>query len=483
MAEYGLTPDGPNIKRLDVIMEDIHKGLSEKWGVNTRQNPDSFLSHILTNIADRLAELWEFGEDVYYAMYPSTAEGRSLDNACQYGGITRETAAKSYYPIHCTGKDGTVLTAETMIQTTMNPPTQLTLRERKKISRSACNMASVKVASAVVGDTYVIAMDGNVYTHIAQSADPVEILRGLLEAMEEDGIIESLDAQNALLNIVSEDMTANHEMILSDNLTTETVTTVLTFGTVETGDIMVPDGTITHIVRADPGLYSIVNKCGYIAGRDEESDAEFRRSYTDKIFNRSSMMLESIRSAILNNVQGVRSVAPYENATNVVDAQGRPPHSIEIVVDGGDSTEIAKQILDKKAAGISTHGDVSVLLTGAYGEDITIYFNRPIPVYAWFRLGVLLRKGESLPINYADILRDVVVDNMNLLNVGEYAVPQEFMTKLYDACPGISYIDIGVFSTLDKDETPTEYPDRIAEITARQRAYTTKEMIEVAIDG
>ena len=86
MADYGLTPQGPNIKRLDVILEEMHSGLSEKWGVNTRQNPESLLNHLLTNVADAIADLWEFGEAVYFSQYPATAEGRSLDNAAQYGG-------------------------------------------------------------------------------------------------------------------------------------------------------------------------------------------------------------------------------------------------------------------------------------------------------------------------------------------------------------------------------------------------------------
>lgn len=105
MSEYGLTPQGPNIKRLDVILDEMHEQLSKAWGVNTKQNPQSFINHLLTNLADRLAELWEFGEDVYYSQYPSTAEGVSLDNAAQYGGSLRETGAKSYYPMHCTGVD------------------------------------------------------------------------------------------------------------------------------------------------------------------------------------------------------------------------------------------------------------------------------------------------------------------------------------------------------------------------------------------
>jgi len=144
---YGLTTKGPNIKRLDAILDDLHTNLSKRWGVNTRQNPESLLNHLLTDIADEIAELWEFGEDVYYSQYPSFAEGTSLDNAAQYGGSTRETAAKSYYPIHCTGRDGTKLAAGTMISSTTNPTTQLSLSDTREITRSAFNKAEIKIAS------------------------------------------------------------------------------------------------------------------------------------------------------------------------------------------------------------------------------------------------------------------------------------------------------------------------------------------------
>ena len=150
----------------------MHSNLSEKWGVNTRQNPESFLNHLLTNVADRIAELWEFGEEVYYSQYPATAEGRSLDNAAQYGGSTRETAARSYYPIHCTGTDGTRLSAGTIIASTTNPATQLTLSDAREITRSAFNKAVIKVASTGTGDVYTVALNGAVFSYTPTSSVP-----------------------------------------------------------------------------------------------------------------------------------------------------------------------------------------------------------------------------------------------------------------------------------------------------------------------
>ncbi|MBR3972990.1 MAG: hypothetical protein IKJ99_03420 [Oscillospiraceae bacterium] len=483
MSEYGLTPKGPNIKRLDTILADLHANLSDRWGVNTRQNPESLLCHLLTNFADRIAELWEFGEDVYYSQYPTFAEGISLDNAAQFGGSARETAAKSYYPIHCTGKDGTTLAAGTMISTTMNPTTRLTLSDAKTITRTSFNKAVIKVASVAANDVYTIAVNGAVWVVSPSTANERIILTGLADGIESEDFDTYVDEEALLLHIEAKDITSSNSLVLSENLTTETVTSVITFGTEETGDILLPERTITNIVKADVGLLSVINLCSYIAGRKEETDTEFRQSYADKIFNRSSMMLESIRSAILNNVQGVRSVAPYENPSHEYDEHGRPPHSIEIVVDGGDSTEIAKQILEKKAGGINTYGDTVVELAGAYDENITIRFNRPTVVYTWFRLGITLKKNETIPPNYVDLLRNVVLENVGSLAAGYDVVPQEFMSELYKACSGISYIDIGLYTTEDSAGTPDSYPDRIAEVTARQLAFTTEDMIEVAIDG
>lgn len=482
MSEYGLTSKGPNIKRLDTIINEMHDDLSEKWGVNTRQNPQSFINHLITNIADCVAELWEFGEDNYYSKYPSTAEGASLDNAAQYGGVTRNEAAKSYYPIHCTGVDGTKLAAGTMISSKTNPTTYLSLTEEKEITRGSFNKAVIKVISAVADTTYYVIIDNNSYAFESVSDDENEILAGIAEAIKAENFTVTLDEENALLSIECTVLDTSHTLNLSENLTTETVTSIITFGTLETGDILIPSKVITNITKADAGLLSVTNLCGYVPGNNEETDTDFRQSYTDKIFNRSSMMLESIRSAILNNVQGVVSVAPYENATDTTDEQGRPPHSIEIVVDGGDSTQIAQQILAYKAGGISTFGDTVVTLPGVYDEDITVRFNRPENIYVWMHLGITLKNNETLPTNYIELLKTAVLDNIGSLDAGEDVVPQEFMSDLYKACSGISYIDIKIFATNDGGLVPTEYNDVYVDITARQRAVTTEAMIGVSIN-
>lgn len=473
MAKYGLTPQGPNIKRLDVILDEMHESMSNKLKANTKQNPQSLLNHLLTNVADRIAELWEYGSDVYYSQYPTTAEGSSLDNAAQFGGTTREMPAKSYYSVLCTGLDGTTVPADTLIATNTNPAINLTLTEDAQITRSAFNKAVVVLAAENPTSVLSMALNGELY-----SANDLE---GLSQAVTDEAFTVSYEDGKLIVEAV--DTASSNTMVLSENLTTETVASVITFATVEYGDIVIPNGVITKIVKTVAGLQAVENVGSYVAGRLTETDVEMRQSYIDKIYSRSSAMLESIKSAILENVQGVLSVAPYENDTNEMDSMGRPPHSVEIVVDGGNATEIAQQILNTKAGGISTYGDVETVLHGVYGEDITVRFNRPAYVYVWFQVGVTLNASTNPPTNYADLIKRTILECMEDVQAGCDVVPQKFTTALYKNVSGIDYFDIRLHATKDPAESVRDYPERSVSITARERAVTTESRIGVVIDG
>lgn len=478
MAQYGLTPQGPNPKRLDVILDEMHTKLTEQTGVNTRQNPQSLLNHLLTNVADRIAELWEFGCEVYYSQYPSSAEGSSLDNALQFGGITREMPARSYYSILCTGLDGTTIPTGTLIATDTNPATNLVLDTDARIERSTFNKAVVVLASESSVGILSLVLNGNLVSGSTLEELSSAISDGAFDARYDGG----------KLIIEAKDETSSNSLVLSENLTTETVSSVVMFQTETYGDIIIPNGVITKIVKSVAGLQSVVNVGSRIAGRLAETDIEARQSYIGKIYNRSSKMTESIRSAILENVQGVQSVAVYENDTNVTDAAGRPPHSVEVVVDGGDKTEIATQILDKKAGGISTYcvegeNGETVILKGMYGEDIAIRFNRPTDVYVWFRVGVTFNGNTNPPTNYAELIKETVLKCMGDVGAGSDVVPQKFTDELHKTVPGIDYFDIRLCATRDASESPTDYPERSVSISERERAVTSESRIGVVIDG
>jgi hypothetical protein len=231
------------------------------------------------------------------------------------------------------------------------------------------------------------------------------------------------------------------------------------------------------------GLLSVNNLTPYIAGRLLQDDIGLRKSYVDKIFARSNRMLESIKSAILLNVQGVTSVAGYQNETNIVDDDGRWPHCVEMVVDGGNDNEIALQIWDKKTDGIQTFGTTAVIIPGDEGEPITIRFNRPEYVYVWYRLTITMNTSETLPPNYVEAIQNIIVSQMENVKPGKSIIPQRLIeAQIYGNVPGIAYILTETFSDTDANRQPEDYATGMIQITPRQRAVTDVTRIEVLLE-
>lgn len=488
MPEYGITETGLRIKRFDTILSEINAFQTEGFGVQVGANTRSFLNTLNTSVADKIAELWELGADIYHNLSPMSAEGAALDNAVQFGGNSREKARSTYYPIHCECTEGITLDEETLIESDTNPAIKFLSAEERTISRSSFNKAKVKVVSTQPGEAYTVALNGTLYSYTCKAQDGPEAilggLRDLILADEAEAFTASVDSENVLLIIEAADVESENSMLLTDNLTTESVTAIISFASEEPGEVSLPNGAITKIVTAPTGFLSCTNLCGYVAGRLLETDVELRQSYVDKIFSRSSRMTDSIRSAILANCAGVTAAQVYENRTNETDSEGRPPHSVEAVVDGGSNSDIAEQILATVSAGITTYGSVSVDVPGEDDDMIEVCFNRPTYIYCWFKVTLTISKASLVPANYAELVETAIVDAMSQVENGEDVVPQQqFLPAIYERVPGISYIDVSIYTTTSASESqPSSYPLRSVEITNRQRAMTSSTRIEVALD-
>ena len=481
MSEYGVTESGYQIKRLDELIEELHTDLSRDFGYNTRLNPKSYLNVMLTDFADKLAELHEIAESIFYSQYPYSAENASLDNAVQYGGITREEARPTYYPVHAECVDGTTLPRGSMIKTNTNPAIQFYALQDTTVTRNAFNTVKVRVAVVQKESLYTVVLNATQYNYLS-SASPTEseILAGLMAEITDDDFTAFHDG--GVLNIEAMNTQTSNQLILSGNLTTASVTAIVTYASETNGEVALPNGTITEIVTGVTGLISVINRIPYIAGRLLQTDVELRNSYADKIYARSNRMIESIKSAILLNCHGAVGVAGYQNDTDAEDADGRWPHCVEMVVDGGSDMDIALQIWDKKTDGIQTFGGTEVVVPGDEGEPVTIRFNRPEYVYVWFKLSLMLNPSEILPPNYIEAIQDIIIDAMAKVEPGVSIIPQRLVNdRIYSTVPGIAFIETTTYPTTDANEPPGTFAPGMITITPRQRAVTDAPRIEVVL--
>lgn len=479
--EYGVTPQGFNKKRLDIIMKEFHADLTEGWGVDTAINPQSLLNVIVTHCSNAFAELWETGEAAYFAMYPSSASGISLDRAMEYGGVGRKGDVPTYYYLLCTGDDGTVIPEGTTVQSNTKPPVNLILAADSPITRKSFNRVTIRVVALQPNTTYIVGINDNTY-RITTGNTPVtqDILEALAEEINDPEYTITVEAGS--LSIVDQNVLRVAPLLLSDNLTTVKVSSLAYFGTEEMGVMDLPEGSITQIVKTHPGFDSCINLSPPIYGSLRQSDIEARQSYIARSAARSDYMIVSIESALQNEVQGVLNARGYENTGDTIDGEGRPPHCIEMVVDGGGDIEVARIIFREKTGGIQTFGDQLVYVPDKYGYPVPIRFNRPQKVYCWFRV-TLTPDLQELPTKYAELTKASMVEQGAGLELGENVIVQSFLSGIYINVPGTRYVKIDAFATLDLNLTPTpeQYREQNIELAARQKAEIAETRIEVIL--
>src|SRR5579859_3935544 len=145
---------------------------------------------------------------------------------------------------------------------------------------------------------------------------------------------------------------------------------------VDEGPIPAPAGTLTTIETPVSGLTSVTNTLDAKLGRLIETDPAYRIRQSNENGAAGSSTFEATRTDILE-VDGVLEAFVYENDTDSTDGYGRPPHTIEAVVRGGDDDAVRSAIFGSKAAGIDTVGTTVGTVTDSQLTTHTIRFNRP----------------------------------------------------------------------------------------------------------
>ena len=78
-ADYGVQPTGFVRKPLNVILNELELSAMSAFGPDVIQTPQSPLGQLNGLLADLIAQLWEFAEDVYQSYDPDQAEGVRLE--------------------------------------------------------------------------------------------------------------------------------------------------------------------------------------------------------------------------------------------------------------------------------------------------------------------------------------------------------------------------------------------------------------------
>lgn len=451
---YGVTKDGFVRPRLPEIRQMIIDNLKEllrakNLSDDIETRPDSVTGLMIDTFAEREAAIWEMGEGVYFAMYPGSAYGVSLDRAASFTGVKRLQAERSRAYVVAYGAIGTTIPAGSRIA---HASTQTLWQTKFSAIINLLNASDLTVVPVVQNSAlYSVTIDNISYEYTSGAAATLtDILAGLTTAMGTNAIVTNNGASLRIRPVNAQIFS----VILTDNLAVNRIGSAIQAESVDVSTEGAAVGTLNSIVTLIDGWESVTNMEEASPGRLAETDDELRARYDQGVFRLGAGTLPSIAPNIRENVPNVTAVKVFENNTDAVDASGRPPHSLHVVVDGGIDLDIAKEIYRIKAAGIDTHGAIEKSFISVEGEQ-TIRFDRPYKVYVWIKAVVTIQTGEGniFPFDgFQRITQSLLITGINH-DIGQDVILQKFYSGVYQT-NGIASIDLTMAHSSDPDFIP-----------------------------
>lgn len=194
------------------------------------------------------------------------------------------------------------------------------------------------------------------------------------------------------------------------------------------GAIKAAIGTVTNIITPSRGWQSVTNPTSAAVGNAVETDAELRVRQLVSPAGRSTTILEGLTSALLA-LPGVNYAVVYENDTGVADANGIPAHSIAVVVEGGDSQQIADTIYRKKTPGCGTYGTTTINTLDPLGNSVPINFF--VPALEPLAVEVRIVVNTFYTAAIGEQIQRSMVDYVTALKVGEdIEIPRLYIPAL-----------------------------------------------------
>lgn len=472
----GLTVAGFERARLPEIKAAIEAAIRAELGDDTDLAAQSVLGQLVGEVSDVYSQLWELAEHVYLSQYAGSAEGVALQQAASLVGAVPLGESHSFVILSATGDEGTTVPAGSLVR---GADEQFETRADVEITQDAADRLLVNVTSAVLGNTYTITLDGTPISVVAASAVAAQIAEQLAAAITAEPTPATATSDGAAIELLAKG--PPFQATVGAGLAIAEVASQLRADAVNPGPIDVSAGTLVNIVTPVAGWDAVTNRFDGTLGRLVEADADLRQRRQVAVRGAGSASPNAILQRLQQSVPGILSVALYENRSDEVDAFGRPPHSFEVVIDGGDDEAVADIIWKQKPAGIETFGNVTVTVTDAAGQAQDVNFSRPAARYVWVRATITdFYTEEAFPSDGVTLMQNAIALQGNRLKIGENVIRQRLLAAVYSV-PGLQDVTLELATSATAAGPPGAYSAANLPIGPAQRARFAANRVSVVL--
>jgi uncharacterized phage protein gp47/JayE len=375
---YGLTNDGFVPKTFEVLVGEVTDALRDAYGASVNTSDKSTIGKLIRIILERVAELWELGQANYSAMDPDAAFGAALRALGAITGTLPVAASPSTVTLTATG----------------TPLTSITIGSRASVTSTGAEFEAIEAGVIATATAWAIST-GYVAGDRVRNASRIYLCTTAGTSAGAGGPTTTASA-------------------ITDNTV---VWRYLGEGTgyvdfdaecTEDGPTIATAGDITTIETPISGWSSVINILDADLGSAEETDEDFRIRRELELSRAGSSTADAIRADVLS-VEGVTSCTVFVNDTDVTDGDGLTPHSIEVMVQGGDGPDIAEAIFNSVAAGIQLVGNaLDETIIDSAGVAHLIEYSRPteVPIYVDI---FVTKDAATYPADGDDQIKDAIV--------------------------------------------------------------------------
>jgi uncharacterized phage protein gp47/JayE len=358
VTTYGLTSTGFVAKSTDIVRSDINALEVAKFGTSFDTSDGSFEGSLNGIIAERMGQLWNLAQQVGASQDPDQATGAALDALCLLTGTFRTAAKSSTVTLTLTGTNATVVASGSRAATTSTG----------NLFATTASATLVTLTAWTINTGYVV---GNRVTNGGNSYQC---------------ITSGTSAGAGGPTTTAADITDNtvHWRFLGAGAAAVDVLAA----SVSTGAIVGVSGDISTISTPVGGWNGVINVLDATLGNDVQTDASLRVARIAQLAAPGIGTPNAIRAAVLQ-VSGVTSCTVFVNNTDLINSDAMPPHSVEVLVQGGTDAAVAAVLFGQIAAGIAFQGSTSVVVVDSQGVNQTVKFSRPTNVLIYVDITVV----------------------------------------------------------------------------------------------
>lgn len=368
MPTYGITPTGFYAKPLSVIDDEVDAGLRGILGdsagtdVSGKIPLRSFAGQLKSLIVDMDASRWDLLQAIQSNLDPAGAVGVFQDAICAITGTTRNRARNSIATGVCIG-------------------TPLTSLSQGRVATVAGTISRFDTATGVqlaTGTAYTPSgsyAPGNIRYIAGQNRTYACVATGIGDASGPSGTSLIITSGGSTWQYLGEGVGVAQVPFVAEVV----------------GAIGVATGSLNTIVTPVSGWNAVYNLLPGLAGAQQEADSALRVRRDQELAAPGNTTFDAIRANVLKvnegssdpNHQPPIACTVFNNDTDITDANGVPPHSIEVLVQGGTTNDIAQAIWNSVGAGTRTYGSTTTVVTDSQGNSQLVNWTRPTEVQIW----------------------------------------------------------------------------------------------------